>query len=446
VGDQVAVETAFSENGSAEPPKQVKVDDAKLARALLEHWKGNAKVINGRWCVFEGGYWAEREEHEVKSSAWDFIEQYPIYVPITAGKIESVVKLAGYRSSVTDRTVNALTDARARYINLRNGLYDVESHSLEPHNRDLYFTHQLPFAHDPNAKCPNFQQYLKTSLVKPEGIPDKDMVGLVMQALGYSMTGRTDLKSSFWLVGVPDSGKSVLIALIRTLMGSLHTTLDLNQIGENKFMMSHIVGKRVVTFTEASASSMLNDALYKAMVGGRDELWADVKGTKGITFVPEAKFWWAMNSAPRTKDRSGAVLNRLRIILFNRSIPPAERIEDLDRRLAGELPGIFNLAMVWYKHLCKTGTFVTPEQSEQWRHQYKDENDTEAAFIRECCEVDPNFHVSARELYNRYREWCLESGFAPQSINGVPSHWRRLGFTDVRHRDGYPHYYGLKLR
>jgi len=47
------------------------------------------------------------------------------------------------------------------------------------------------------------------------GKPDGRLETLVLEALAYSMTARTDLKASFWLWGKPDSGKSTFIAFIR---------------------------------------------------------------------------------------------------------------------------------------------------------------------------------------------------------------------------------------
>ena len=164
----------------------------------------------------------------------------------------------------------------------------------------------------------------------------------MLEALAYSLTARTDLKASFWLVGQKDSGKSTFIAMIKALMGDLHTTIDLTQLGINRFLLAGIVGKRVVTFTEASSSTVLPDALYKALVGGSDEIYADVKNRDPICFRPEAKIWWAMNEMPRMSDRSGATTRRIYIFPFNRTIPQEQRISNLEQRLSRERPGIFN--------------------------------------------------------------------------------------------------------
>src|SRR5690606_22202115 len=126
----------------------------------------------------------------------------------------------------------------------------------------------------------------------PDGTTDNSLVTLVQEALGYSLTARTDLKASFWLVGAKDSGKSTMIAFLKLFMGSLHGTLDLNQLGTNRFLLGGIIGKRVVTFTEAESNTVLPDSIYKALVGGSDEIYADVKNRDPIVFKPTAKIWW----------------------------------------------------------------------------------------------------------------------------------------------------------
>jgi putative DNA primase/helicase len=258
------------------------------------------------------------------------------------------------------------------------------------------------------------------------------------------MTARTDLKASFWPIGKPDSGKSTLIALLRSLMGPMYKTINLNHLGQSRFILSEIVGKRVVAFTEADSGGFLPDALYKALVGGTDEIYADVKNKPGITFVPEAKLWWAMNDAPRTTDRSGAVVNRLRVMLFTRTIPVEERDNKLHEKLERERPGIFNALMLAYERLCANG-FSVPERSTQWLETYRYENDTEAIYVRERCVPEAGAWVFGENLYQDYKAWCEQFGYKPRNMTQVAREWRRLGFQDMGYQ-GRTKWHGLRLK
>jgi putative DNA primase/helicase len=438
-----------AQNGASEPEpsRERKPDSDDLAQDLEKHWKGIMAYFHSEWHKYREGFWDKRQLQEVHLAARYFLRGYKEKsgIKVSMSLAREVVSLAETELFMPDRKLMEFAELQKPYINLQNGLYNLETHELEPHRPDLYLTNQLPFAYDPHARISAFSDYLRTSLVSKDGQPNRDMAMLVGEAMAYSMTARTDLKASFWLVGQPNSGKSKLVSLIANIMGSLHKTIDLNQLATNRFLLSGIVGKRVVTFTEASEGSILPDAIYKTLVGGGDEIYADVKNKPAITFKPEAKFWWAMNNAPRTIDNSGAVINRLRVILFNRSIPEAEQIKDLDARLKTEMPGIFNWLMTCYRRLQSSGQFTLPTESAEWLQDFKARNDTYQTFVNERCIVSRTAKVSSRELYDAYRNWAIESGYTPRNINQVSVEWKRLGF-EARSVDGYPYFYGLALK
>ncbi|MBZ0308586.1 MAG: DUF5906 domain-containing protein, partial [Anaerolineae bacterium] len=280
--------------------------------------------------------------------------------------------------------------------------------------------------------CPTFRRYVNSSLVHPGTLTtDHKLILLLQEALAYSLTADTSLKASFWLVGKPDSGKSTLISFIRSMLGSLHTTIDLNQLATNRFMLAEIVGKRAITFTEARVNSVLPDDVFKSLVGGTDEIYADVKNRPAISFVPKAKLWWAMNEPPRIVDRSGAVYNRLKAIPFNKSIPASERIVNLSERLAAEKAGVFNWLMEGYHRLRLANGFTTCEQSERLKEEYRLENDTELSFVNDAIELDTIASIPAQDLYDNYRAWCERNGFKPKNINQAAKEWERLGFQRV---------------
>jgi putative DNA primase/helicase len=424
-----------------------KPDDDQLTVAMAEEWEGSKSYFHSAWYVYEIGCWVHWDIQEIKRAIRFFMRKHRQVLPhgVSQARVNAITAMLEDDLFVADRRLIMLQKQSEKYINLRNGLFNLETFKLEPHNPDLYMTTQLDFAYDPTADCPTFKRFLQTSLTDSEGTPDKKMIMLVQEALAYSMTARTDLKASFWLVGQPDSGKSTLIAFIRSLMGSLHSTIDLNQLGSNRFLLSGIVDKRVVTFTEADTNLFIPDALYKAMVGGQDELYVDVKNKDGITFVPSAKFWWAMNSAPRINDRSGATLNRLRIILFDRTVPQEERISNLSDLLAEEKPGVFNWLMLGYRRLVKNGTFTEPVRSEYWREVYRKENDAEGNFSEECLDFSPAMSVQSKDLYRAYKSWCDDNGHRAKNITNVAREWRRLGLED-RRNNGRTLWHGAALK
>lgn len=423
-----------------------KPDDDDIALTFAEQWREKVAFFHSEWKVYEAGAWGARGGSELRRNIRKDLRAWRAHgVTVTQSRIKALESMLEDDLFITDRHIMARQDEQRQYINLRNGLFNLETMKLEPHRPDLYFTTQLDFDYDEDATCGTFSRYLKSSLVFPDSHkPDASLCALVLEALGYSMTARTDLKASFWLVGEKDSGKSTFIALIKALMGALHTTLDLNQLGTNRFLLAGIVGKRVITFTEASGNTMLPDALYKTLTGGSDEVYADVKNRDPIAFRPEAKVWWAMNEMPRIGDRSGATTRRIYIIPFNRTIPQNDRIPDLEARLRRERSGIFNEMILFYKRLCNSGDFEHCQQSADRRNQYIAENDTEATFIEDRAELHESYKVQSADLYTAYSNWCSLNGFHPKNRNQIAQEWRRLGFKDHKNVNNFWH--GLRLK
>jgi P4 family phage/plasmid primase-like protien len=417
---------------AGENPAYHKPDEDQIASELTPKWRSRFAFFHSTWKEYDAGVWAARNGNEIRQHIRRELRAYRCRgVGVSQSKIKALESMLEDDLSVMDRQIMAQYEEQQRYVNLRNGLFNLDTMKLEPHRASLYMTTQLDFDYDPDANCPTFNRYLRSSLVYPETRQtDESLYRLTLEALGYSMTARTDLKASFWLVGQRDSGKSTFIALIKAIMGSLHTTIDLTQLGTNRFLLAGIVGKRVVTFTEADSNTMLPDALYKTLVGGSDEVYADVKNREPITFRPECKVWWAMNDMPRIKDRSGATMRRIYIIPFNRTIPAKEQIDKLEKRLMAERAGIFNEMIVYYLRLKSLSDFEPCEQSGVRRQQYINENDTEATFVDERCDRHESYRTQSSVLYTEYKTWCDERGFKPKNYNQIAGEWRRLGFKD----------------
>lgn len=429
-----------------QPKSEYKPDDDVIASEIAVDWKDKTSYYYGDWRVYEDGCWRVRDVHEVRKLLRKSLRAYRKRgVPVTQARVAAISAMLEDDMYVPDRLIIESHAEASKYLNLRNGLFNLHTMQLEKHRRDLYFTSQFDFDYQPDAECPAFMNYLDSSLVLPgTEEPDYQLFNMVLEAMGYSLTARTDLKASFWLVGKPDSGKSTLIALLKNLFGSLHGTIDLTQLGANRFMLSEIIGKRVITFTENSSNNVLPDALYKALVGGQDEVYSDVKNRPGISFRPEAKLWWGMNEKPRILDRSGATFNRLHIIPFNRSIPVHQRISNLEELLTAERSGILNFMLAGYQRLARNGGFTMPAQSQQMREKYRFESDTEATFVEECCECHPDYKVKADALFQCYRMWSERNGFKNKNRNQVSGDWERLGFHS--RKSGTIFWHGVRLR
>lgn len=434
-----AIENSQEQIQVIEPnePKHKPTDD-EIGDMLISAWDGNVRFFFGTWHEYKAGAWHSFQH--VQRSIWEKLKDLKYFgIRPTASKVTSVEKYLQEFLAVDD----SLIDSQPDYINLENGLFNVETYKLEPHKREAYITSQLPFSYDVDADCPNFRKFLSEALVKSDGMMDFELQMLLLEGMGYSLTANTDFRTSFWLVGASGTGKSVLINVIQRLAGTSHAAIDLDELTNNSYQLADIAGKRLVTFTEPKANGVLADNHYKRIVS-QDTITARQIFGKPFRFVPICKLWGAMNDMPRVIDRSDAVFNRVMIIPMNRVMPEEKRDLRLGEKLEGELAGIFNMALIGLKRIRHAKGFTKAPQSEEARQEYKAENDIEAAFIEECCIREPNSKTNAQALYDAYSTWCRRNGALAKSHIKVKKDWERLGFKRHKTNRGIV-YLGVQL-
>jgi len=419
------------------PPKTKthKPTDDELGDEMIEECDGNYCFFFGAWNHYENGVWTMLPRF--KRKIWKvLIANKHLGIRPTDSKATSVEKYLQMELYVDDEDIDSNTD----FINLENGLYNLKSGKLECHSRDLYMTSQLPFAYDPKATCPTFAKFINQVLVKPDGKPDTDLIKVVKQAFGYSLTGDTSLRTSFWLVGPSGLGKSTLLNVLIELAVNSHVAIDLNEMQNTSYQLADIAGKRVVTFTEPDSNTVLADGQYKRLVS-QDTITARQVYGKPFRFVPIAKLWGAMNDTPRLLDRSDAIHNCVIIIPMNHVIPRSQWDLKLIDKIRGELAGVFNWSLEGLRSLRKTRNWHHSEQVESARNQYKKENDE--SFVDDWCKVGEG-RIAGQLLYDAYHSWCKRNGFSPKSSTKVSKDWKRLGFGRMRSQ-GRTFYKGIEL-
>lgn len=393
------------------------------------------------WYEYLGGVW-KADDVNCLIDMWRLLIKNKIYgINPTDKKAKAILSYVKLFLRPGEEEVDS-----SRYINLKNGVYNLETQQLEPHQRELYMTSQLDLEYDPKATCPTWEAFLDQVLVDPrrDNDPDFALQSVVQQAFGYSLTANTDHRVSFWLVGASGTGKSTLLNVLIELAGDSHASIDLEFLTKNEYQFAHLPGKRLVTFTEPSSGTKLEDGAYKRLVS-QDMLTGRHPHGRPFEFVGEFKVWGAMNELPRVTDRSDAVYNRVIIIPMNRVVPAEEKDTRLIDKLRAEKAGIFNWALEGLRNLTQSGAFDKSNAVDRARDEWRIENDTEAAFVEDMCDIGGDYETAARSLYDSYKDWCRQNGYYTKSERSVARDWLRLGATKRRTSKGVV-YSGIQIK
>lgn len=421
-------------------PRKVKPTDDELGDMLIEKWNGEYRYMYGAWHRYGAGIW--KLDRRVEMQFWRIlIENKVAGIKPNASKAASVEKYCQMHLMVDDELESGDT---LHYINLRNGLYNLEYDGLEKHRPGLYFTSQLGFEYNPKATAPTWRNFLATVLVDSEGNTDHELINLVQEAFYYSLTADTSYRVSFWTVGASGTGKSTLVNTLIALAGDSWVAIDLDSLKDNQYQLADIAGKRLVTFSEPDSRQPLADGWYKKLVS-KDPISARQIHGKPFNFVPICKVWGSMNDTPKVVDRSDAVFNRVIIIPMNHVIPHDQRDGNLDEKLLNELPGIFNWCLEGGRRLRHNGHFTRSRQSEAARDDFRKENDTERLYMTERCQTGNQYKVAVETIYQDYKTWCDESGYRPKAKVQFGKDLARLGFKAGRGTAGARFWSGITL-
>ena len=169
--------------------------------------------------------------------------------------------------------------------------------------------------------------------------------------LGYCFLRNTKFAKAFLFYGRGRNGKSVLVALIRVLMGekncssmSLHELVDTDK---NRFAAFNLYNKMVNTYGDLRNEKITNTERFKSLASG-DTLNAEQKFRDPFSFKNYAKMIFSSNTIPESTDKSYAYYRRWVLIHFKKVFDDENDDRDLTHKLTNdpvEMSGMVNFAL-----------------------------------------------------------------------------------------------------
>lgn len=331
---------------------------------------------------------------------------------------------------------------KAIYLfNVENGTIDLRTGDLREHRREDMITRQAAIRFNADAKCPEFFRFLDRIL------PDKECVGFLQRALGYSLTGDVKEQCLFLLYGSGANGKSTLLNAVRDASGPYAKQTPTETLLAKTFGggvpndIARLKGARFVTASEVDDGRRMAEGLIKQMTGG-EPMSARFMRAEFFEFLPEFKIFLATNRRPHLDGGDPAIWRRIHQVPFSVTIPENERDPELKNKLLAEREGILAWlvrgAVEWFKNGLQVPAAVKAATEE-----YRREMDLIGVFLDELCEVGDDFETEAGRLYIAYTGWCKESGSTSENQKVFGGNLTRRGFKSVK--KGKMHRRGLRL-
>ncbi|NEO34452.1 MAG: hypothetical protein F6K36_29445 [Symploca sp. SIO3C6] len=331
--------------------KPTKVEASVIARAFTRNQQGQLLVDSLSRQPFRydptTGNWIETNKNGVMSMVSQALETASPAIEYTKKLVNEIGEIV----LANTYTENAFpSTGSVRYINMKNGTYDVEKEKLVPFNPEHKVTGSLMFDYDEFAECPSIKAWLNDLCFSNE-----DVVKVIITYIKICLLERQpEVQKFLQFKGAGGAGKSSLFTLIRCVLGDKNCARStLAKFDEqNNFEVALIRNKKAVFFSDERMFHGDGTNL-KGAIGGDPLPYTPkfVQAKENFTYY--GGFFIGSNFNISFKDEGGAI-SRRQIMINTRK---TERIPGVSNLISirsngepqgyftNELPGFFNWVM-----------------------------------------------------------------------------------------------------
>ncbi len=438
-----------------------------VARAWLDNHRHNDTFTirrwRGSWMVWDRSKWVERDQAAISADLWLWLEdanyldrsEDPPKVKAWHPSRRRIGEVSAAAEAITflPEDVNPpswLTASGGEspvFVSVANGLLDVTTRTLRPHDPRFFNLAAVPFAYEPDTPPPG--RWLKFLADLWPG--DQDSVHALQEYFGYVLSGRTDLHKILLIVGPPRGGKGTIARILTALVGKTNmagpTLASLN----TQFGLAPLLGKPLAIISDARLAGRDSHQVVERllMLSGEDTLTIDRKNRDAWTGQLPTRLVILSNELPTFGDSSGAIATRFITLVLANSWLGKEDI-NLGQDLNRELPGILNWALDGLDRVNRRDRITEPASSVEAVTAMADAASPTGAFLREMCETGPGHEVLVDDLWTAWKTWCEDNGRPAGSKQTLGRNLRAVlpGIQVARPRQGCERkrtFYGVAL-
>ena len=306
-----------------------------------------------------------------------------------------------------------------KYINLQNGVWDIEEEKLLPHSHKYMFFNVINASYNKEVSKSEYKEEFKESYFKQfldevtEG--DKELIRLIQQIIGYTLSNLNTARCIFILYGCTGSGKSVLLNVITEILGKE----NVSHIDPQSFVRDDYVAKlqnmKANIVNEMTDKAFEDVGKLKSLVSMNDMVSARKLYGESFYFRNTAKMLMATNNIIQIERKVDqdytALYDRFVIVPFDYAVPKEERDPYLIDKLLLEKDLIVHWAFKGLKSYVKNEyNFDSCKASEEALKLFKGEDslDIIQEFIEENIILGSRVHFS--DVKERFTEKMNECG------------------------------------
>jgi len=380
------------------------------------------------WLVWDGHRWSDSDPSHITPLVKETVRSIPTpgdkesdawaEHSESAGSINAMLSMASREPGIPIHEEELDPDPWA--FNCANGIVDLRTGDLRPHDKLAMCSKASPVAYNPDARCPLFIEFLREISMGRD-----DIVNFLQRWFGYSMTGDVSAQTFAIFFGNGANGKSTLVELVAKILGDYGKSappdvfIQKNQSGIPNDVAA-LRGARMVLTTETEANAKLAESKVKSLTGG-DRVVARYMRGEFFEFSPTWKIIISTNHRPRISGGDSGIWRRIVLVPFDFFATGDKLDSQLPKKLWAEREGILTWmirgAVAWYKAGQGRQGLAIGKVLLQETQEYRNDEDVIGRFLAEGCwqrgegAIDiANFKTPSSTLLECFVEWCQREG------------------------------------
>lgn len=388
-------------------------------RAICDYFvnRGDIFVLGGETYQYREGVYVEASSY-VRNTIKDMIMYDSL---ITQDRIMGCFKLLADDTRLQKDSRELNRDKNL--INFRNGVWDIKQRKLIPHDSKYLMTLQIPH------EVGEFVPFTSTRLYRffEETSLNKENIMMILRYMAYCMTLDYGLKTFMILCGQSNTGKSVLLRFIETMVGKENvSSLSMHELSM-RFYPAQLYNTLLNSCGDNGALPLSSIENLKKITGG-DQIMHEKKGKEPFFFTPFCKLLFSFNQLPlQLEEKSNAFYKRMRILYMNKELfLNNEYVDDLcsEQGILEIIPYLLTLLPVT--------SIPRTEKSNRMVEALRQDSDSVHAFLMKKCHKDEGAYIPKDALYDAYVQFCIEAGREAHKKHSFMRNLRAIGFKDYR--------------
>lgn len=353
---------------------------------------------NEQLLIYKDGYYQQEAESLLKEQVQEILQ-----VDATTHRVKEIINQV---KRMTYKNRDLFDKTPLHLINLKNGIYNLQTQELGPHDPEHYFISQIQTNYV-------LEEWVSGRMLKffQELVTDKDMK-LLTEFCAYCLYRRNPHKKAFMLNGGGNNGKTTFLKVVMALLGSEnYSAVELQDLDDNRFAKIDLYGKHANLVDDLPSRALKQTGAFKAITGN-GEISGEMKYGGRFKFRPYVKMCFATNNVPRTNDDSDAFYERWIILNFPNSFIGESADTELDEKLTTntEMEGLLRFCLSILPKLIEKG-FSDQETTEEKRIKYSRLSDPVGSFLTDEIEWDVTYATPKESLYNAFKQYCKTNNY-----------------------------------